>query len=170
MSHLEKGPRLAIESLNKSGIHIIILKHHSRTHLDGTATCLKDGTPVIALTLRHDRLDNFWFCLLHELIHVWKHFKNEENNFFIDDLDVEGSDLETQTDNLTRDTLIPKKEWDKENDNFNNSYDVINFANKHKINHAIVAGRIRWKKNNYRIFSRLVGHGEVRKFFSSYAH
>jgi hypothetical protein len=29
-----------------------------------------DGTPVIGLTLRYDRLDNFWFCLLHELAHV----------------------------------------------------------------------------------------------------
>ena len=31
---------------------------------------LGDGTPVIALTLRYDRIDNFWFCLLHELAHV----------------------------------------------------------------------------------------------------
>ena len=39
----------------------------------GTSTAalqLADSTPVIGLTLRYDRLDNFWFCLLHELAHI----------------------------------------------------------------------------------------------------
>ena len=31
------------------------------------------GCPVIGLTLRYDRLDNFWFVLLHELGHVFLH-------------------------------------------------------------------------------------------------
>ena len=31
---------------------------------------------AVALTLRHDRLDNFWFALLHELIHVLRDLEN----------------------------------------------------------------------------------------------
>ena len=53
--------------LAKDGIHLGCLEHLPRTHLDGAALQLADGTPVIGLTLRYDRLDNFWFCLLHEL-------------------------------------------------------------------------------------------------------
>jgi len=38
------------------------------------------------LTLRHDRVDNFWFALLHELIHVQKHL-TPSHLFIADNLD-----------------------------------------------------------------------------------
>jgi HTH-type transcriptional regulator/antitoxin HigA len=38
----------------------------------------KEGVPVIGLTIRYDRLDNFWFCLLHEAAHVSQHLGDEE--------------------------------------------------------------------------------------------
>jgi len=34
--------------------------------------------PVIGLTLRYDRIDNFWFCLLHELAHVGLHLDHNQ--------------------------------------------------------------------------------------------
>lgn len=54
----------------KHHIHLVCLEPLPRTHLDGAALQLADGTPVIGLTLRYDRVDNFWFCLLHELAHA----------------------------------------------------------------------------------------------------
>jgi Zn-dependent peptidase ImmA (M78 family) len=50
-----------------------------------------DGVPVIALTLRHDRLDNFWFTLLHEFAHVACHL-SPDRQVILDDLDVASSD------------------------------------------------------------------------------
>ena len=47
--------------------------HLPRTHLDGAALKSHEGRPVIGLTLRYDRIDNFWFTLLHELAHVGLH-------------------------------------------------------------------------------------------------
>ena len=47
----EEGPRLAIEELEKNGIAVVIERHLPRTHLDGAAMKLSDGTPVIGLTL-----------------------------------------------------------------------------------------------------------------------
>jgi len=43
--------------------------------------------------------------------------------------------------------------------------DVLRYAWEHSIHPAIVAGRIQYKKNNYRIFSNLVGRGEVSRCF-----
>jgi HTH-type transcriptional regulator/antitoxin HigA len=40
----------------------------------------------VALTLRHDRLDKFWFALLYEWAHVGRHL-TPECPVFIDDLD-----------------------------------------------------------------------------------
>ncbi len=73
LSWLEEGPRLAKEFLAKHGIPLVTVPHLPKTYLDGAALKLGDGTPVVGLTLRYDRLDNFWFCLLHELAHVGRH-------------------------------------------------------------------------------------------------
>jgi len=54
---------------------------------------LAGSTPVIGLTLRYDRLDHFWFCLLHELAHIGRHMDGKRDEAFSDDLslrDVEG--------------------------------------------------------------------------------
>jgi len=67
LSWSEDGARLAREFLAKHGIPLVIVKHLPKTYLDGAALRLGDGRPVVALTLRYDRIDNFWFCLLHEL-------------------------------------------------------------------------------------------------------
>ncbi len=38
------------------------------------------------MSLRYDRVDNFWFTLIHELSHIAKHYK-EQNSIIVDDLD-----------------------------------------------------------------------------------
>ena len=47
--------------------------------------------------------------------------------------------------------------------------DVLFLATTLKIHPAPIAGRIRFKHNNFRILSKLVGRGQVRKLFSEYA-
>lgn len=51
------------------GVHFVIVPQLDRTYLDGAAWVL-DGHPLVALTLRYDRVDCFWFTLAHELAHV----------------------------------------------------------------------------------------------------
>ena len=60
----------------------------------------KDGKPVIGLTLRYDRLDNFWFSLMHELAHVARHLDVEKS--FYDDFDTESKKdpVEDEADKL----------------------------------------------------------------------
>jgi HTH-type transcriptional regulator/antitoxin HigA len=56
------------------GIHFVIVPHLSKTYLDGAAFWI-DGNPVVALTLRYDRIDTFWFTLMHELAHIYHDHK-----------------------------------------------------------------------------------------------
>jgi HTH-type transcriptional regulator/antitoxin HigA len=58
-------PRL----LGELGIRFAIVPHLPQTYLDGGAF-YHGAQPIVALTLRYDRLDNFWFTLLHELGHI----------------------------------------------------------------------------------------------------
>jgi HTH-type transcriptional regulator / antitoxin HigA len=168
LSRFEQGPKLAQEFLADSGIVLVIEEHFKKTYLDGAAM-LDDDVPIVALTLRHDRLDNFWFALLHELVHVQKHLKKSTSHVFIaDNLDdkTRSSQEEQEADDGAREALIPSAEW------LNAAVKVIPtqenataLANKLRIHPAIVAGRVRYETNNWRILNNL--KGEVRKIFEN---
>ncbi len=172
LSYFENGPLLAKEYLEKQGIHLIVVPHLPKTYLDGVAMLLLDGTPVIGLTLRYDRIDYFWFCLLHELAHVAKHL-SASGRIIVDDLDLSGHDAKSEdivekvADRMTRDGLIPKKVWDKKPIEGRATAAAVNrLAEKLKIHPAIIAGRIRFEQNNYKLLSKYVGSGQVRKHFA----
>ncbi len=165
LSYFEEGPQLAKEFLEKNGIHLIIEPHFKKTYLDGAAIWSENGNPIAALTLRYDRIDNFWFSLSHELAHIALHLdKDKSENPFFDNLEVEGNAIEKQADQQTRDWLIPRKKWDKSNimDHPLPIY-IKEFAEQLKIHPAIIAGRIQHERKNYRILSQMVGQGEIRK-------
>ncbi|MFO7753601.1 MAG: transcriptional regulator [Desulfobacteraceae bacterium] len=171
LSYFDDGPLLAKEYLEKQGIHLIVVPHLPKTYLDGAAILLPDGSPVIGLTLRHDRIDNFWFCLLHELAHVSKHL-SASDSIIIDDLDFRGEMFETEdiiekeADKMARNGLIPKSVWDKKPISDKASKEEIRLlAEKLKIHPAIIAGRIRFERNNYKLLSKHVGNKQVRKHF-----
>lgn len=70
-----------------------------------------DGNPIIALTLRHNRLDSFWFSLMHEMAHIALHLDGNES-WYLDDLDAQGADeIEKQADDMAREALIPQSIW-----------------------------------------------------------
>ena len=169
LSYLPKGPLLAKEFLNQSGIHLITERHLPRTYLDGVALRTESGNPVIALSLRFDRLDNFWFTLCHELAHVSLHLGKDQQEAFVDDLEAVGrSTQERQADKFAADALVPAEKWRQSGLSADwSAAAIIGFAKRLRIHPSIVAGRIRREQGNYRILSQLVGNGEVRKRFES---
>jgi len=165
LSRFKHGPKLAQELLLDNGIIFIKLEHLPKTYLDGAAMKREDGTPVIALSIRYDRLDNFWFTLCHELAHIALHLdKDEPDLWYIDDLDVNGDNIEETADKMAQSVLIPDKNW-KFKIGSATTQEVINYSKSIKRHPSIIAGRIRKERRDYRILSRLVGNKEVRKCF-----
>jgi HTH-type transcriptional regulator/antitoxin HigA len=167
LSLLAEGPREARDFLFAHGIPLIIEPHMPRTYLDGAAILLIKDRPIIGMTLRHDRLDNFWFTLLHELAHVALHFDSDEGQF-IDDLDVEAKNdpKEREADELAGETLIPSTAWKKSPASHLRSPEAALHLAKHlEIHPAIVAGRMRHHWKAFRMLNHLVGHHEVRRQF-----
>jgi len=110
---------------------------------------------------------------LHELAHVAKHLSLGENEIIIDDLDLRKlqsipEDLhEQEADKIAQEALIPSKVWKALNKAETiEPGKVLSLAEKLKIHPAIIAGRIRFEQNNYKILSRFIGNKEVRKQFS----
>jgi HTH-type transcriptional regulator/antitoxin HigA len=165
LSRFEQGPLLAQEHLANIGIVLVIEEHFKKTYLDGAAM-LDSGTPVIALTLRHDRLDNFWFALMHELVHVQKHL-DAAHIFIADNLDDKtrsSSKAEQEADAGAREALIPSIEWEKSEVKVDpSSAHAIALADRLRIHPSIVAGRVRFETDNWRL---LTGYNaEVKKHF-----
>ncbi|MBD2254466.1 HigA family addiction module antitoxin [Nostoc parmelioides] len=84
------------------GVHFIFVPHLSKTYLDGAAFYL-NSNPVIALTLRYDRIDSFWFTLMHELAHIVLGHQGA----YLDNLDaLEENDEEREANQKAADWLI----------------------------------------------------------------
>jgi HTH-type transcriptional regulator/antitoxin HigA len=158
-----------VEYLSKLGIAVVWEPHLPGTRLDGAAVLDRDGTPVIGLTLRHDRLDNFWFTLLHECVHIMRHL-HTPGETFVDDTErpFDTDEKEIEANRLARDSLIPQEAWRHSDANRLKTPEAINaLATDLKIHPAIVAGRIRREAGNYKLFSSMVGHRAVKKVLNA---
>ena len=166
LSPASDGPLRAVEFLDERGITVEIVEHLPGTHLDGAAIRSADGRPVIGLTLRYDRVDNFWWVLLHELAHVTRHLA-EPDRIFIDDLNLDSEDDdELDADQWAREALIPESIWEFSEVSQNPSpMAVMELAQECGIHPAIVAGRARHERGNFRLLSQFVGSGKVRTLF-----
>jgi HTH-type transcriptional regulator / antitoxin HigA len=90
------------ELLRSLGVYFVIVPHLSKTYLDGAAFYL-DGHPVVALTLRYDRIDSFWFTLMHELGHLVAGHQGS----YLDDLgNLELTEEEAEANRLAADWLV----------------------------------------------------------------
>ena len=174
LSYFENGPRLAREYLNKQGIHFFVVPHLPKTYVDGGAMLSPDGRAIIGMTLRYDREDNFWFCLLHELAHLSRHL-TPDCQVIIDDLEmrkneINASDaLEKEADEIASDALIPKKyQAELLSESIPPKERILELAEKLKVSPAIIAGRIRFNRNNYRILHHLIGQDSIRHLFPEY--
>jgi HTH-type transcriptional regulator/antitoxin HigA len=167
LSRFDQGPRLAQEFLADAGIALVFEDHFDKTYLDGAAM-LDGARPVIALTLRHDRLDNYWFALLHELVHVQKHLR-PDNDFIADNLEdklqMQTHD-EQEADEGAKNTLIAPAEWESSAVRLEPSTgNAIALADQLRIHPVIVAGRVRHAEGNWRLLSNI--KAPVRQHFES---
>jgi HTH-type transcriptional regulator/antitoxin HigA len=163
LSAREDGPERVRDALAEFGVVFVVLDHLPCTYLDGAAMCRQsDGVPIIAVTRRHDRLDNFWFTLLHEFMHVVLHL-NRDRPLIVDDLEVRGEeDFEDEADKHAQAALIPSKIWSRNDTGNFDLDDVARTAREAGVHPAIVAGRWQREHNDYRRFAKLVGRGEMR--------
>lgn len=163
----DQGPRLAVDYLRDAGISLVIERHLPGTLLDGAALASADHHAIVAMTLRYDRLDNFWFTLLHEIAHLKLHIRLGEYAAIFDDNDAPAVDeVEQDADYFAQEALIPEANWNQAVSRFTrNEKSVMADAKRFGVAPAVVAGRIRRDANNYTLFRTLVGQGEVRRQF-----
>lgn len=165
LSRFADGPVRAIDHLARAGLPVIVEPHLPATHLDGAALLTPDG-PVIGLTVRHDRTDNFWFVLLHELAHVQHHLHAGTREDIFDDLDAAGDALEQEADAFAGEALVPSPAWTASPVLTEQTPEAVTaLATALAISPAIVAGKLRHETKNYRLVRDLIGAGQIRPLF-----
>jgi HTH-type transcriptional regulator/antitoxin HigA len=165
LSARDDGPQAALEHLRASGVSLVIEPHLPGTLLDGAALQTASNLFVVALTLRHDRLDNFWFTLLHECAHLALHVGQGRYRAIFDETEsADLSTIEAEADQFALEALIPAERWRTCVSRFTLSERAVRAdAAKLGIHPAIVAGRIRREAGDYTLLPTLVGSGQVRK-------
>ena len=159
LSPKEQGPRRAISKLAELGISVVIMPALPGTFLDGAAMADKSGNPIIGLTLRHDRIDNFWYTLLHECAHVALHYDHlvKEHAVFVDDMEIQSEDkVEREADDLAREALIPLAILNQVTWGPNTSYeDLSSLVARARVHLSVVAGRWQRDHQNYKRFAKM---------------
>jgi HTH-type transcriptional regulator/antitoxin HigA len=167
LSVSDTGPLLARDFLREHGIQLVIERWLPRTYLDGAIIMTNRLRPVIGLTVRYDRIDNFWFTLMHELTHLALHL-DSENDIFYDDLDIEAEDdsREREADRLAGEILIPYDIWENSPaSRLRSPQAAEHLAKQLNIHVAIVAGRMQHEFKAYQLLRNLVGNRQVRRLF-----
>ncbi len=149
-----KVPRILAEC----GIRFVIVETLSSAKIDGGCFWLNDFSPVIGMSLRYDRIDNFWFVLRHELEHV---LQRHGRNAIMLDTELEGERAGTDTALTEEERIaneaasgfcVPKKKMDSfvaRKYPYFSERDIIGLANVLQIHPALIAGQLQHITNRY---------------------
>jgi HTH-type transcriptional regulator / antitoxin HigA len=137
-------PRILMEC----GVRYVIVEGLSGGKIDGVCTW-KEGRPVIGMSIRYDRIDNFWFVLRHEIEHVLR--KHGQNGPVIDAEIMESADddlistQEKMANEAAADFCVPRAEmlsFIARKEPFFSERDVVGFARRVHVHPGIVVGQI----------------------------
>jgi len=144
--------------LTESGIRYVIVESISTAKIDGVCFWLDDLSPVIGMTLRYDRIDNFWFVLRHELEHV---LRGHGQKTIMLDSELEGERAGTG-DNISieervaneaaAEFCVPQKRIDSfiaRKAPFFHDRDVLGLANILNVHPGLIVGQLQHKTGKF---------------------
>lgn len=148
-----KVPRLLAEA----GVRFLIVESLPSAKIDGVCFWLNERSPVIALTMRFDRVDNFWFVLRHEIEHVLQGHGHDKVMLDTDlAADTSGvgdlAEEERIANDAAADFCVPKKMMDAfmaRKAPFFHDRDILAFAKMINVHPGLIAGQIRRRTNKY---------------------
>jgi len=144
--------------LADAGVRFVIVESLPSAKIDGVCFWLRDNAPVIGLSMRFDRIDNFWFVLRHECEHVRLGHGQTE---IILDAELEGeragtgqsiSEEERAANEAAQNFCVPyakMKAFVERKSPFFSERDLIGFSKVVKVHPGIVAGQLQHMTQRY---------------------
>jgi HTH-type transcriptional regulator / antitoxin HigA len=155
--------------LAEAGVRLVIVEWLPGMKVDGVCTWLDDDSPVIGLSTLHDRLDNFWFVLRHEIEHVLcGHGKVRAILDNLEDFEANSAANIAAEEDIANEAAanfcIPKEKMDSffaRKEPYIGERDVIGFAARMEVHPAIVVGQVQHRR-------KLNGHKNPYAFLRKY--
>jgi HTH-type transcriptional regulator/antitoxin HigA len=153
--------------LAEKGVALIIEQSLPGLGVDGLVYRNNNGNPIVALSLRYDRLDNFWFTLTHELSHIALHYDLLEQPI-VEDFDIPHGfnidDIEEEANYLASESIIKNSIWRRCEFRRKQTEESLNaLAQEQSVHPALLAGKLRRELGNYEMFSKLINSYSVRE-------
>jgi len=153
--------RKASRILMDCGVRFVIVESLPAAKIDGVCLWLDERTPVIGLSLRFDRIDNFWFVLRHEIEHVLQ--QHGRSAAMLDtELEAEkagiGADIpeeERIANAAAANFCVPQADLDRfiaRKAPFYAERDILGFARTLGVHPGIVAGQLQNRTKRYDLF------------------
>lgn len=164
---ISRVPRILMEC----GIRFILVEKLPNADIDGVCFWLDEHSPVIGMSTRRDKIDNFWFVLRHECEHVLQGHGREEE--MIDD-NLEGENASTNdaipqeeriANGAAENFCVPREKLASflaRKHPFYYERDVIAFARLLNRHPGLVVGQMQRKLNRYDYLTRYLV--KVRQF------
>lgn len=151
----EQDIRMIPKILSDSGITFLVIEPLPQSKIDGACFWV-DNSPVIALSLRYDRIDWFWHTLVHELGHIKNNDGRNNGNIQIDtdlaeafDQSVENRpEYERKADSFAINFLVPQNDLDDFIARVRPLYSkkrITGFANRINVHPGIVVGQLHYR-------------------------
>ncbi len=164
----KEGVNKILNDFNNAGLTIKIFPSFSKTKVDGAATFIHEGQPLIVLSMRYDRIDNFFFTLLHEVGHVVLGHAKERT--FFDDLSVrhpKTDQLEIEANEFAQQRLKTSDLKNSHSHIINRSF-IEKLAEMKSVNPGILVGALQHSEKleywNYREYLTKVKYLLDQKF------
>ncbi len=159
--------------LAECGVRFVVVEPIPGTKIDGACFWLTDAQPVVALSLRLDRIDNFWFVLRHELEHVLQ--RHGQGDYILDQ-DLEGTAADQVNDEEIVANAVATEFCVSQNEiagfiarvaPFFKEERVLLFAQRLNVHPGIVVGQLQRRLGRYDLFRK--HQAKVRQFITSSA-
>lgn len=154
---VRKVPRILAEH----GVRFVIVEALPSSKIDGVCFWLDASSPVIAMSIRYDRIDNFWFVLRHEIEHVLQqHGKSK----IVIDTELEGEragsgpgvdEEERQANSAAAEFCVPKRSMDSfiaRKAPLFAERDLLGLAATLKVHPGLVAGQLHHRTGQFKNF------------------
>lgn len=141
--------------LNDAGVRFVVAETLPGSKIDGVCFWLNAAAPVIGMSMRFDRIDNFWFVLRHECAHVLHQHGTRQA---IVDVDLEGenptpvNEDERIANAEAAEFCVPAESirsfYLRKHPFFSES-DVLAFSKRMKIHPGLAVGQLQRMANRY---------------------
>lgn len=149
----------------KYGIILVVMQGFKSMKMDGCTFKLIQGTPVVGISLRYNRYDNFWFTLMHELAHICLHYDQLDDPILDNFDEISTSDIEVEANIVAKNSLVSRNSWRLIWNFRNDKKQFLISCEKAEVHPAIAAGMIRHQSKNYTLYPKLQNIMDVRKAF-----